>query len=90
MQLKQPVPNTFPISFRGICTIAIFNKIFTFTAVDMINYICDVFRIQACWKAYVVRKRYRELRKDCVPNEPILRKKFYEQKVCIICTPIQQ
>ncbi|XP_065904743.1 RING finger protein 32-like [Dysidea avara] len=47
-------------------------------------------RIQACWKAYVVRKRYRELRKDCVPNEPILRKKFYEQKLSDVTDQLVQ
>jgi len=50
----------------------------------------QLFRIQACWRGYVVKKWYRNLKKDCIPNEPILRKKFYEQKVQCTVYFIQQ
>lgn len=38
-------------------------------------------RIQACWRGYVIRKQYKELMKFHVPNEPLLRRRFYEKKV---------
>ncbi|KAM4705189.1 RING finger protein 32 [Rhinophrynus dorsalis] len=37
-------------------------------------------RIQACWRAYIVRKWYKNLRQTIPPKNPILRKKFFEEK----------
>lgn len=37
--------------------------------------------IQACWRGYVVRKWYKNLRKTVAPNDPRLRKKFFEDKL---------
>ncbi|XP_033105781.1 RING finger protein 32-like [Anneissia japonica] len=40
-----------------------------------------VVRIQACWRGYVVRSWYKNLRKTVPPRDPKLRKKFYEEKL---------
>ncbi|XP_032100791.1 RING finger protein 32 isoform X4 [Sapajus apella] len=37
-------------------------------------------RIQACWRGYVVRKWYQNLRKTVPPTDAKLRKKFFEKK----------
>ncbi|XP_061096676.1 RING finger protein 32 [Conger conger] len=37
-------------------------------------------RIQACWRGYVVRKWYGEVRKTVPPKDKGLRRKFFEQK----------
>lgn len=41
-------------------------------------------RIQACWRGYIVRKWYENLRKTVPPKDRKLRKKFFEEKVCCI------
>ncbi|XP_051266494.1 RING finger protein 32 [Dicentrarchus labrax] len=38
-------------------------------------------RIQACWRGYVARKRYRTLRKSICPKDKRLRRKFFEAKL---------
>ena len=38
-------------------------------------------RIQAAWRGYVVRSWYLKLRETVPPNDPKLRRKFYEEKV---------
>ncbi|KAJ8036036.1 RING finger protein 32 [Holothuria leucospilota] len=38
-------------------------------------------RIQAAWRGYVVRSWYKKLRETVPPKEPILRKKYYEEKL---------
>lgn len=38
-------------------------------------------RIQAAWRGYIVRKWYKNYRKMVPPKNPILRKKFFEEKV---------
>ncbi|XP_027129971.1 RING finger protein 32 isoform X3 [Larimichthys crocea] len=38
-------------------------------------------RIQACWRGYVARKRYRTLRKSVCPKDKKLRRKFFEAKL---------
>ncbi|XP_037613338.1 RING finger protein 32 [Sebastes umbrosus] len=38
-------------------------------------------RIQACWRGYVARKRYRKLRKSICPKDKRLRRKFFEAKL---------
>ncbi|XP_074841176.1 RING finger protein 32 isoform X4 [Carettochelys insculpta] len=40
-----------------------------------------VTRIQACWRGYIVRKWYKNLRKTVPPQDSKLRKKFFEAKV---------
>ncbi|XP_064594804.1 RING finger protein 32-like isoform X2 [Liolophura sinensis] len=40
-----------------------------------------VTKIQAMWRGYVVRCWYRKLRESHPPNDPKLRKKFYEDKL---------
>ena len=40
-----------------------------------------LFRIQALWRGYVVRKWYKELRKTVPPKDKKLRKKFFEEKL---------
>ena len=40
------------------------------------------YRIQSAWKGYVVRSWYRKLRETTPPNDPKLRRKFFEDKVC--------
>nr|XP_056713632.1 RING finger protein 32 [Euleptes europaea] len=42
-------------------------------------------RIQACWRGYIVRKWYKNLRKTVPPKDPKLRKKFFEEKFTEIC-----
>nr|XP_014432159.2 RING finger protein 32 isoform X3 [Pelodiscus sinensis] len=49
-------------------------------------------RIQACWRGYIVRKWYKNLRKTVPPQDSKLRKKFFEAKAfrqeifdCPIC-----
>ncbi|XP_041670488.1 RING finger protein 32 isoform X5 [Cheilinus undulatus] len=49
-------------------------------------------RIQACWRGYVARKRYKTLRKSICPKDKQLRRRFFEAKViqrdvrdCPIC-----
>ncbi|XP_025043657.1 RING finger protein 32 isoform X2 [Pelodiscus sinensis] len=37
-------------------------------------------RIQACWRGYIVRKWYKNLRKTVPPQDSKLRKKFFEAK----------
>ncbi|XP_019386107.1 PREDICTED: RING finger protein 32 isoform X1 [Crocodylus porosus] len=37
-------------------------------------------RIQACWRGYIVRKWYQNLRKTVPPKDKKLRKKFFEEK----------
>ncbi|XP_073236816.1 RING finger protein 32-like [Porites lutea] len=37
-------------------------------------------RIQAAWRGYLVRQWYKKLRESVPPNDPKLRKKFYEDK----------
>ncbi|XP_050798229.1 RING finger protein 32 isoform X4 [Gopherus flavomarginatus] len=39
-----------------------------------------IMRIQACWRGYVVRKWYKNLRKTVPPQDSKLRKKFFEAK----------
>ncbi|XP_071942226.1 RING finger protein 32-like [Antedon mediterranea] len=43
-----------------------------------------VVRIQAHWRGYIVRSWYKNLRKTVPPNDPKLRKKFYEEKLELI------
>ncbi|XP_070709447.1 RING finger protein 32 [Pempheris klunzingeri] len=38
-------------------------------------------RIQACWRAYVARKRFQKLRKSICPKDKRLRRKFFEAKL---------
>ncbi|XP_068160043.1 RING finger protein 32 isoform X1 [Antennarius striatus] len=38
-------------------------------------------RIQACWRGYAVRTRYRNLRKTICPKDKVLRRKFFERKL---------
>ncbi|XP_042366153.1 RING finger protein 32 [Plectropomus leopardus] len=38
-------------------------------------------RIQACWRGYAARKRYRKLRKSICPKDKQLRRKFFEAKL---------
>jgi hypothetical protein len=38
-------------------------------------------RIQAHWRGYVVRCWYKKLRAAHPPKDPLLRRKFYEEKV---------
>ncbi|XP_053323702.1 RING finger protein 32 [Spea bombifrons] len=38
-------------------------------------------RIQACWRGYIVRKWYKNLRQTVPPNDPKLRKRFFEEKL---------
>ncbi|CAB4000630.1 RING finger 32 [Paramuricea clavata] len=38
-------------------------------------------RIQAAWRGYVVRSWYLKLRETVPPNDPMLRRKFYEEKL---------
>uniref|UniRef100_A0A8C3AXA4 Ring finger protein 32 n=1 Tax=Cyclopterus lumpus TaxID=8103 RepID=A0A8C3AXA4_CYCLU len=38
-------------------------------------------RIQACWRGYLARKRYRKLRKSIWPKDKQLRRKYFEAKV---------
>uniref|UniRef100_A0A4W4F4L0 RING-type domain-containing protein n=1 Tax=Electrophorus electricus TaxID=8005 RepID=A0A4W4F4L0_ELEEL len=40
---------------------------------------CTV-RIQACWRGYAARKWYRNVRKRLPPNDPCLRRQFFEAK----------
>eukprot|EP00079_Xenopus_tropicalis_P027008 XP_012821136.1 PREDICTED: RING finger protein 32 [Xenopus tropicalis] len=37
-------------------------------------------RIQACWRGYIVRKWYKQLRQTIPPKNPKLRRKFFEEK----------
>ncbi|KAJ8277599.1 hypothetical protein GJAV_G00077370 [Gymnothorax javanicus] len=37
-------------------------------------------RIQTCWRGYMVRKWYRQVRKTVPPQDKSLRRKFFEQK----------
>ncbi|XP_078484093.1 RING finger protein 32-like [Ciona intestinalis] len=41
-------------------------------------------KIQSTWRGYVVRKWYKELRRSHPPKNPILRKKFFEDKLAEI------
>ncbi|XP_041670485.1 RING finger protein 32 isoform X2 [Cheilinus undulatus] len=38
-------------------------------------------RIQACWRGYVARKRYKTLRKSICPKDKQLRRRFFEAKL---------
>nr|XP_020457866.1 RING finger protein 32 [Monopterus albus] len=38
-------------------------------------------RIQACWRGYVVRRQYRQVRKTICPKDKELRRKFFEAKL---------
>ncbi|XP_045917576.1 RING finger protein 32 [Micropterus dolomieu] len=38
-------------------------------------------RIQACWRGYVARKMYRQLRKSICPKDKHLRRKFFEAQL---------
>ncbi|KAA8580684.1 hypothetical protein FQN60_013642, partial [Etheostoma spectabile] len=38
-------------------------------------------RIQACWRGYIARRRYRKLRKSICPKDKQLRRKFFEAKL---------
>ncbi|XP_036934384.1 RING finger protein 32 isoform X1 [Acanthopagrus latus] len=38
-------------------------------------------RIQACWRGYVARKRYKKLRRSICPKDKQLRRKFFEEKL---------
>ncbi|XP_041817463.1 RING finger protein 32 [Chelmon rostratus] len=38
-------------------------------------------RIQACWRGYAARKKYRKLRKSNCPKDKRLRRKFFEAKL---------
>ncbi|KAK9527660.1 hypothetical protein VZT92_014202 [Zoarces viviparus] len=38
-------------------------------------------RIQACWRGYLARKRYRKLRQSVWPKDKRLRRKFFEAKL---------
>lgn len=46
------------------------------------------YRIQAAWRGYVVRSWYLKLRETVPPNDPMLRRKFYEEKVNIQYTAV--
>ncbi|XP_049641256.1 RING finger protein 32 [Suncus etruscus] len=37
-------------------------------------------RIQACWRGHVVRRWYQHLRRIVPPSDPVLRRKFFEDK----------
>ncbi|BFZ22272.1 hypothetical protein BsWGS_25312 [Bradybaena similaris] len=41
-------------------------------------------KIQSLWRGYVVRCWYRQLRETIPPKDPMLRKKFYEEKLSAI------
>lgn len=43
--------------------------------------VISVNRIQATWRGYIVRQWYQKLRQTVPPKDPLLRKKFYEDKV---------
>jgi hypothetical protein len=38
-------------------------------------------RIQSCWRGYVVRCWYKNLRRTVPPNDPVLRERFFRQKL---------
>lgn len=38
-------------------------------------------RIQACWRGYVVRKWYRNIKKTRCPRHKLLRRRFFEEKL---------
>ena len=40
-----------------------------------------IYRIQAAWRGYVVRCWYKKFREEVPPNDPNLKKKFYQEKV---------
>ncbi|XP_048367866.1 RING finger protein 32 isoform X1 [Sphaerodactylus townsendi] len=42
-------------------------------------------RMQACWRGYIVRKWYKNLRTTVPPKDPKLRKRFFEEKFTEIC-----
>ena len=44
-------------------------------------FVWSLSRIQAAWRGYLVRQWYKKLRESVPPNDPKLRKKFYEDKV---------
>ena len=48
------------------------------------------FRIQAAWRGYLVRKWYKNYRKLTPPKNPLLRKKFFEEKLSDITNRIVQ
>ncbi|GFO00426.1 RING finger protein 32-like [Plakobranchus ocellatus] len=43
-----------------------------------------VIRVQAAWRGYVVRSWYKKLRETVPPKDPLLKKKFYEEKLTAI------
>lgn len=47
-------------------------------------------KIQAAWRGYVIRSWYRKLRQTVPPNDPMLRKKFYEEKLHYITDRLVQ
>ena len=49
-----------------------------------------IFRIQAAWRGYLVRKWYKTYRKSVPPNNPILRKKYFQEKLTNITNRIVQ
>ena len=49
------------------------------------EHVLSLSRIQAAWRGYIVRQWYKKLRRTVPPKDPKLRKKFYEDKVCISC-----
>ncbi|XP_046847156.1 RING finger protein 32-like [Xenia sp. Carnegie-2017] len=41
-------------------------------------------KIQSRWRGYVIRSWYVKLRKTVPPNDPLLRKKFFEEKLSLV------
>lgn len=52
-----------------------------FDGVRVQQCVISVNRIQATWRGYIVRQWYLKLRQTVPPKDPLLRKKFYEDKV---------
>ncbi|XP_068604357.1 RING finger protein 32 [Brachionichthys hirsutus] len=51
-----------------------------YDAAHLFRHKCAI-RIQACWRGYVVRTRYRNLRKSICPKDKVRRRKFFERKL---------
>jgi hypothetical protein len=48
------------------------------------SYICINHRIQAAWRGYLVRKWYKNYRRLVPPQNPALRRTFFEEKVLFL------
>lgn len=43
--------------------------------------VCIHTRIQAVWRGYVTRRWYRDLRRYIPPQDPVLRRRYFEEKL---------